>query len=149
MALEMNLRFGDVLRDHTLKNTYINANKNGYQFEVRLGYYRGHYLSTIENFALTVNGDVVDNDQITFNLNGKSFHPDELKYQVSEFWQIIEPAIIKVHLPGGLAVGTHQVGLTLKLRSPYMPLPGADGRAYVIINSDDSKEMTLIGEGEV
>lgn len=57
MAFAMKMRFVDVITDHTLKNNWANGEKIGYQFDIRLGYYRGHYLSAIDEFEVTVDGE--------------------------------------------------------------------------------------------
>ena len=144
MGLEMKIRFTEVLRPGTLKNYYVNGKVCGYQFDVRLGYYRGHYLSVIDELAVTVDGERAEDMDVTFCLNGKEFAPAELKYQFSEFWPVLTPATIKIHKPGGLTAGDHTVDLTLMLHSPYMPLPGAtQPHQYTPINSCESAVMTL------
>ena len=46
MGLALRLNFVDVVCDDSLKNFWANGKKIGYQFDVRLSYYRGHFLST-------------------------------------------------------------------------------------------------------
>lgn len=144
MALVMRYQMTDILQDGTLRNYYVSGKIQGFQFDVRLGYYRGHYLSTIDELAVEIDNMVIPSQCITFCVNGKEFCPAELKYQVSEFWTILQPATIKIIYPGGLAEGEHLVNLTLILRSPYMPLPGAtEPHSYTPIDSCDKKTMTL------
>ena len=45
MGLALRLNFVDVVCDDSLKNFWANGKKIGYQFDVRLSYYRGHFLS--------------------------------------------------------------------------------------------------------
>lgn len=149
MGLMMKVRFADVLQDGTFQNTYASGKQNGYQVDIRLGYYRGHYLSTIDQLSLVTDGNPVDENDITFCLGGKEYAPAELKYLVSEFWPILQPATIKVRHSGGLTAGEHKIDLTLMLRSPYMPLPGAsEEHAYVPINSCECKTMSLVEGGK-
>ena len=144
MGLVMQIRFVDVLQPGSLKNYYVNGKISGYQFSVRLGYYRGHYLSVIDRLGVSVDGKEVRQEDILFCVNDKAFMVHELKYQVSEFWNIRTPAIIRVRQPGGLAVGDHMVDLTLMLRSPYLPLPGAsEAHTYTPIDSCERKSMKL------
>ena len=44
MGLEMKLAFYGYYPSGTLKNYYANGKVSGYQFDVRLGYYRGHFI---------------------------------------------------------------------------------------------------------
>lgn len=148
MGLKMKIRFTDVLQCGTLRNTYASGKLNGYQVDVRMGYYRGHYLSTIDHLSIMTDGKREDESDISFCLNGKEFGPAELKHLVSEFWPVLEPATIKVRRPGGLAPGEHIIELTLILRSPYMPQPGSDKpHSYVPIDSSECKTMTLAEGG--
>ena len=52
MGFVMRVKLTETLRDGTLKNYYENKRKAGYQFDLRLAYYRGHYLSVIDELAV-------------------------------------------------------------------------------------------------
>ena len=144
MAFSMKLPFVDVVSDGSLKNTYVNGKKLGYEFKIRLSNYRGHYLSCIEEFAVTVDGKEVNPDHLTFTLNGKEFTIGQLPSLVSEFWNLIEPATIHVYQPGGLLEGEHQIDVKLMLRIPYMAVPGRKiEREYAVLDSCGSKTLTV------
>ncbi len=40
MALGLRINLVDVICDDSLRNTYINGKKQGFQFDIRLGYYQ-------------------------------------------------------------------------------------------------------------
>lgn len=144
MGFVMKIQFTDILQINSLKKSYADGKAYGYEFEVRLGYYRGLYLSCVEEFELIMDGTAVDEREITFCINGKEFAVSELKYLVSEFWLVTEPAKIKVTKPSCLAAGEHEVELRLILRSPYLPAPGSMGtHSYVPIDSSDKKILNL------
>ncbi len=144
MGLVMKLSFTDIIRKGTLQNYYVNGIVSGYRFDVRLGYYRGHFLSVIDELAVETDGEKIDSKDIFFCVNHKEFGVAELKYMFSEFWNILTPATIKIRRSGGLCPGEHDISLTLMLRSPYMPLPGAgEERAYTPIDSSDRKTLVL------
>ena len=48
-------------------------------------------------------------ERIKFCINGKEFSPVEFDKCYTEFWQVIEPATIKVIYPGGLPEGEHKI----------------------------------------
>lgn len=147
MGFSLKLKFSDIIVRESLKNYTVNGKLSGYQFDVRLGYYRGHYLSDIEILSVCLDKQLVPEETITFCLNDKTFLPSELKYMISEFWYILTPATLMVHQPGGLAAGTHDIDLTLMLRSPYMPVPGArEAHVYVPVDSCDQQIMKLADE---
>ncbi len=142
MAFVMRVKLTEILRDGTLKNYYELGEPAGYQVDVRLAYYRGQYLSVIDELALEVDGEKVEEQDLRLCLNGKEFAPWELKEAYREFWGIKTPGVIKVRKPGGLTSGEHQVKLTLMFRCPYLPVPGAD-HGYTPVDSCDEKTMVL------
>lgn len=149
MGLVMKIKFTDVIREDTLKNYYVNGKTAGFEFDVRLSYYRGHFLSDIEELSLRLDGEAFAENDILFCLNGKEIPSGELKYQISEFWPIIIPATLRVRKRGGLSGGKHDLDLTLLLRCPYLPLPGAvKPHAYTPIDSSERKIVTLKEESK-
>lgn len=140
MAIAMRLNFTDVLRDGTLKNVYVNGKKMGYCFDVRLAYYRGHFLSVIDELTVSVDGEQVETQDITFWLHGKEFGVSQLHEATTEFWGIKEPATIKVFREGGLENGEHEIDFHLVFRSPYMPI---GEQAFMPWDSSQRKILTV------
>ena len=122
MGFAMRMNFVDVVVSDSLKHYYVDGKKMGYQFDIRLSYYRGHFLSVIDEFKVKVDDFEVPAERIKFCINGKEFSPVEFDKCYTEFWQVIEPATIKVIYPGGLPEGEHKIDVTLFFRSPYMPI---------------------------
>ncbi len=144
MALVMRVNFTDILQRRSLKNYYMHGRVEGFQFQVRLSYYRGHFLSVIEKLGVKIDDEAVPKKDILFCLNGKEFIVDDLKNQPNEFWNIVAPATIKVRKAGGLEPGKHKVTLELMLRNPYLPLPGStEEHCYTPIDSCDEQVMEL------
>lgn len=144
MAFSMKLPFVDVVCDDSLVNTYVNGKKLGYEFQIRLSNYRGHFLSCIEEFVVTVDGNEVNSDDITFCLNEKEFTLRQLPSLISEFWNLIEPATIKVFAPGGLTEGEHHIDVKMMLRIPYMAVPGSKKEHdYAKLDSCGSKTLSV------
>jgi hypothetical protein len=144
MAFSMRLPFIDVVCDDSLVNTYVNGKKLGYEFQIRLSNYRGHFLSCIEEFVVAVDGNEVNSDDITFCLNEKEFTLRQLPSLISEFWNLIEPATIKVFAPGGLTEGEHHIDVKMMLRIPYMAVPGSKKEHdYAKLDSCGSKTLSV------
>lgn len=139
MGFALRMNFVDVITDGTLRHYYVNGKKMGYQFDVRLSYYRGHFLTDIDEFAVTVDGRKVPDESVKFCINGKEFSPNEFDKCYTEFWQVIEPATVRVFLPGGLCEGEHHVDFHMIMRSPYMPI----GPDHKYMQYDMSGEKTL------
>ncbi len=55
MGFVLRAEYTDILRN--LENYFENGKKAGYHFDVRLAYYRGHYLSTIDELGVEVDGE--------------------------------------------------------------------------------------------
>lgn len=140
MSIALRLNFVDVVCDDSLKHIYANGNKTGYQFDVRLSYYRGHFLSTINELSVKVDGEEIPQQDITFCLNDKEYGIAQLHDLVNVFWPIIEPATIKVFKAGGLQAGEHNIEFIMFFRSPYMEI---GENAYMPIDSSGSKILTL------
>lgn len=139
-AFALRLNFVDVICDDSLRNVYANGKKAGFQFQVRLSYYRGHFLSTIEEIGVKIDGKEISTDDICLELRGESYGAAQLKSLVNVFWPIIEPATISVFYPGGLEKGTHKVEFTLYFRSPYMAIGENE---YMPVNSCGEKELEI------
>lgn len=141
MAIAMVCKYVDSICDNSLQSIYVNGEKMGYQFEVRLSYYRGHFLSIINEISLSVDGKEVKSEDIFFCLNGKEYGILQLKELNSEFWAILQPATIKVHKAGGLTEGCHELDFKLVFRSPYMPI---GDNQYMPWDSSEKKVLKLV-----
>lgn len=142
MAFAMKMRFVDVITEDTLKNNFVNGEKAGYQFDIRLGYYRGHFLSAIDVLEVSVDGEKVEDQALRFCINGKEFAPGQLKECFTEFWSLTDPATIKVIKKEGLAEGKHNIKVDLMLRIPYMQI--GPGHQFMPLDSGQEKELTLV-----
>ena len=76
MAFAMKMRFVDVVCDDSLRHYYAGGRKMGYQFEIRLGYYRGHFLSVIDEFAVAVDGEHTIDVKLMFRSPYMAIGPD-------------------------------------------------------------------------
>lgn len=140
MAIAMVIRYVDVICDDSLKSIYINGKKAGYQFNVRLACYRGHFLSVINEISLKTDGEEVPENDIFFCIHGKEFGLSQMKENNSEFWWIVESATIKVLKRGGLEEGEHTLDFHMVYRCPYMPIGELE---YMPWDSSQEKKLTL------
>ena len=137
MGFAMRMKLADeIIRTESFRNLYINGKKNGFEFEVQLAYYRGHYLSDIDEIAVSLDGKLFPDEAVSFELNGKEMPLYKIKWAVTEFWSQTEYAKIRVLTEGGVSNGQHELSLTLMLRVPYMKI-GA-GHSYMPLDSGDT-----------
>jgi len=107
--------------------------------DIRLNYYRGLHLSNMTEFELKIDGEVVPETSIIFQLNGKEFAISQLPQLFAEFWGIKQRATLKL-FTGPMAEGKHDIELTMRFRSPYMRFaPGV----YATIDSSARKTLSL------
>ena len=123
MAFAMRMKLNsEIIKKKSFKNLYINGRKNGFEFDVQLAYYRGHYLSDIDLLEVYLDGEKMPQEAVTFEIKGKELPVYKLTHAVTEFWSQVEPAKIRVIKKGGVETGEHEVELKLMLRVPYMQI---------------------------
>ena len=153
MAFAMRMKLNDeIIKKPSFSHYYINGKKNGFEFDVQLAYYRGHYLSCIDVLEVRLDGELMPGTNISFELNGKEMPVYKLKWAMTEFWSQVTPARIRVIRPGGIAPGEHELELKLVLRIPYMQIgPGhdympLDAGEKVIVTAPEEEERTSPAE---
>ena len=123
MAFAMRMKLNsEIIKKNSFKNLYINGRKNGFEFDVQLAYYSGHYLSDIDLLEVYLDGEKMPQEAVTFEIKGKELPVYKLTHAVTEFWSQVEPAKIRVIKKGGVEAGEHEVELKLMLRVPYMQI---------------------------
>ena len=137
-AMRMNLN-GEIVKKDSFRNLYINGKKNGFEFDVQLAYYRGHYLSDIDLLEVYLDGEKMPQEAVTFELHGKEMPVYKLSWAVTEFWSQVDPAKIRVIKKGGVEDGEHELELKLMLRVPYMEL----GPDHMFMPLDSGEKVTV------
>ncbi len=98
-----------------------NGNITGFQFKIRLPYYRGVFLSQLRPGTLFVDGEKIDKEDIIWNIKGEDFTNEEMKDDFQTHWSVTTPAVLKVRKPGGLKQGYHDLKYGFCFTSSYMP----------------------------
>jgi len=96
------------------------AGKKGYFISIRLTSYRSLPLSCIESLELTVDGNAIAPEAITFVLNGFGMKPSEFVDSRHIFWWILDPAELFVEDAQGLPEGEHVVEGDMVVIEPYI-----------------------------
>lgn len=144
MAFAMRMKLNpEIIKKDSFKNLYINGEKNGFEFNVQLAYYRGHYLSDIDLLEVYLDGEKMPQEAVTFEINGKELPVYKLTYAVTEFWSQVEQAKIRVIKKGGVEKGEHELELKLMMRVPYMQI-GSDHNFMPL----DSGEKATVNAAE-
>ena len=140
MAFAMRMQLNpEIIKKESFKNLYINGEKNGFEFDVQLAYYRGHYLSDIDLLEVYLDGEKMPQEAVTLELKGKELPVYKLTHAVTEFWSQVEPAKIRVIKKGGVESGEHELELKLMLRVPYMQI----GPDHNFMPLDSGEKVTV------
>ena len=115
----------NVFIEGSCKNTIENDAVTGYELQTYITYYRGIPLSMVNDIRVTTDGVQEARENILCSVDGGEywFTLDEMETVVSHKWEFGEPMTVKVKKPGGLSSGTHQVKLTVIVRTAYIPVP--------------------------
>ncbi len=103
------------------------GNAIGFQFKVRLPYYRGVYLSQLRPGTLYIDGEKIEKENIIWNIKGEDFTYEDMKSDFKTHWDIDKPAVLKVKKEGGLSQGYHDLKYGFCYTSSYMPPAIQDG----------------------
>jgi hypothetical protein len=107
----------------SLRNTGPADAPTGFTFEAKLGYYRGLCLSMIEELTVSIDGEALPREAVTFDEGFGPLTLDEMETAYDRRWPFGAPATLAVSHPGGFPDGDHKLGLKQKLRVSYLPFP--------------------------
>ena len=138
--IPLRLNFTDVICSGSLKSLYADGKKVGCQFDVMLSYYRGHFLSTIDELRVRIDGQEIEAMNITFCLAEREYGLDAIPFLGNVFWPVTQPATIKVFKDGGFEAGSHDIEFIMYFRSPYMEI-GPD--MYMLNDGSGQKRLVL------
>jgi sugar phosphate isomerase/epimerase len=113
----------DLIQSAGFRNIVEGDRITGFQFRVRMQSYRGMAASLIDGIAVRV-GDLVEvaPEVPLWTFGDRTFSLAELWESDGVRWQLEEPAVVTVPLPGGLPEGVHEVSVELRLRMSYIPV---------------------------
>lgn len=139
----MRLGFEDrVVRQDGFYNVLLNGKQVGFNLDLRINYYRGLPLSSVQVIEIKIDGERIPDSLVLAELNGKMFTTGQMKEMYAEYWGSKTPMHVRV-FNSGLAPGEHDVEVRIEFKSPYMEFaPGI----YGMIDGGAKKRMK-IGEG--
>jgi len=108
-----------VLRED-IRNVIEYGVGKGFEFDMRIPYYRGVSLSLVEDLNVLVDGASFGKDKLTFAVGGLSYTFDEMATMATLRWEFGEKATVFVPLKGGIPLGFHRIEIALTIRISYM-----------------------------
>jgi hypothetical protein len=118
------------------KNVVEAGEVTGFQFGLRLPYYRGVVLSLVGNTELTVDGERYPPEQMSVTVGGKSFKYTDLENEPVHKWEFGDIGIVTVVKPGGLEPGEHKVEVRQHMKISYVP-GGFSGQDTKVLHMAD------------
>jgi hypothetical protein len=124
-----------------LDDDALRAADDGFELDVHLNWYRSLPLSSVKTLELTVNGERIPRDAISFAVNGSDYTLDELAERWDEIWFVLDAATLRVRgLP--IAAGDDaEVSLRLGNRIPYILIGPGTPLEYV-----SERSRTLVAQ---
>jgi len=123
-----------------IENITVDGCVIGYTFKIKYPSYRGVFLSCIEKLSFKMDGEVIPESQISFQLNGKDFLISELPECFKEYWFVRDAATIRVLKDGGIEKGEHELNVYMKHRVPYTGYFGQ----YLVLDSDVTEKKMAV-----
>ena len=71
----------EVIQSVGFRNIKKEGNVTGFQFKIRLPYYRGIFLSQIRPGTLFVDGERFEKEDIIWNIHGEIIYKNEINFQ--------------------------------------------------------------------
>lgn len=103
------------------KNVVEGGQVTGFQFGLRLPYYRGVVCSLVGKTELTVDGEPVDYDKMYVTIGGRTIKMTGLEDEPVHKWEFGDIGIVKVEKPGGLTPGEHKLSISQHMKISYVP----------------------------
>ncbi len=125
---------GKSINPNAFKNTVVDGNVVGFEFETKILYYRGITLSIIHDIIVEVDGVKYPREAIRFTVNNETFTLDEMATVISNRWLFGQYAKVTVLVDGGLQSGAHKLNMMQVIAPSYMPM---------ILHNSDTAEFTL------
>lgn len=104
------------------RNTGPAEAREGFEFRLRLPYYRGVRGSLIDGVDVTVDGEHFAYAHNRLVIGGREFTLAELREATDARWLLEEAALVRVSKAGGLSVGVHEITVQVRLRQSYIPI---------------------------
>lgn len=111
----------DLIQTRGFHNTVNKEIIIGFQFNIRLTYYRGIFLSQLRPQKVIVDQMIFPKEQVVWNINGMDYSYEQMKTEGNVHWSPSTIATIKVLKKGGLSQGYHKISTGYKYSSSYMP----------------------------
>ncbi len=110
-----------MLQTKLIAENGLRATSTGFDVEVRLPWYRGLPLSTVEIGDVVLNGEAINPASVSIEVNGKTRLPGDLATLYDERWYVLDSAMLHVSHSELKRGEQYDVAVSVNLRPPYIP----------------------------
>jgi len=110
-----------VIMNTGFKNIVKNEQIVGFQINIRIPYYRGTFLSSVQELSLHYDGIEVPRTNLRIATAGKEMSIFEAEEADDVRWVFGEPATLLAMVDGGLDPGLHVIEVGIGIRKSYTP----------------------------
>lgn len=110
-----------LIADKGFRNVVKGQETIGYEFKIRIPYYRGIPLSCLETIDIQVDGEVIPHEDMIITVDTGSFEYHELETVINDRWEMNRPLTVFVKKTGGLSDGEHLIKAFVSIRISYQP----------------------------
>lgn len=123
----------------------LRVHPDGAAIRLSIPWYRSLWLSSVVTIELTIDGEVVPPEDLSFELAGIRYRLDELAAQSEVLWYLQQHPLLIVRRETPIALGeVHEVSIVGELRLPYMQImPGQDGAPGMYVPNHVRQSFTL------
>ena len=109
-----------MMEHRVVSDNGLASSPEGCVIDIRLPWYRSLPLSVVQIDEVQIDGEVIDKDKVTFELEGERMPLSELRPKTGTVWYVLDSAFL--HIDGiDVAKGSeHEVAVTVSFRPPYI-----------------------------
>jgi Domain of unknown function (DUF6379) len=97
----------------------LRVSGDGLEVQIRLPWYRGLQLSTVDINEVRINGETIDHGKMRFTVNGKERPADNFAAYYEEYWYVLDSGYLRVPY-AAKKDATYEVEVTVTLYPPYI-----------------------------
>lgn len=114
----------------------------GFEFRMRLSYYRGIVLAILADLRVSIGGEPVAREAIRLVVDGRVFTLDEAGREETVRWELDRAIGVRVMRDGGLPEGQHDIAIEQEIKPAYIPAPiklvGKAGKSITLLHPDQT-----------
>ena len=123
----------------------LRIHPEGFAISLTIPWYRSLWLSSVTTIRLSIDGEDVPEDDLTFELAGTRYALSELPGQSEVLWYLQEHPLLIVRREAPISLGEqHDITIHGELRLPYMQIaPGENGGPGIYVPNIVHQQLTL------